>query len=52
MAQLKGRFGVILLAVWLIIGGAAVIVHLSFDAFPILMAILAIIAGILLLIGA
>ncbi len=45
------NIGLICLAIWLIVGGLAVIIGLSFSGFAILMAILAIITGILILIG-
>jgi hypothetical protein len=41
----------ILMGIWFIVTGAAVLVHLTFEAFPIIMAILAVLIGILLLIG-
>jgi hypothetical protein len=46
-----GRIGIILLALWLIITGAAVIVHLTFSGFDVIMAIIAIIAGVFILVG-
>ncbi len=45
------NIGFILLAIWLIVGALATIIGLSFSGFAILMAILAIVAGILILIG-
>lgn len=41
----------ILLGIWFIVTGAAVIIHLTFQGFDIIMAILAVIIGILLLLG-
>jgi len=38
----------VLLAIWLIVFGAAAIFHLSFEAMPIVMGIMAIAAGILI----
>jgi hypothetical protein len=48
--NLTKKLGVILLSVWLILSGLAVLINLSFQGFPVLMAILAIAAGVLLLI--
>jgi hypothetical protein len=48
---LRGRFGVILLALWLILTGAIALFKLQMDALPIIMGLLAIVAGICLLIG-
>jgi hypothetical protein len=44
------KIGVILLGIWLIVHGLMVILHLSFQGSAVIMAILAIVAGILLLI--
>jgi len=44
------KIGVILLSIWLIVQGLMVILHLSFQGSAVIMAILAIAAGILLLI--
>lgn len=49
---MSGRpLGILLLAVWLILYGAAILFKLHFDSMDIIMALLAIAAGILLLIG-
>ncbi|MDP9268202.1 MAG: hypothetical protein M3P27_07720 [Acidobacteriota bacterium] len=45
------NFGMLLLAVWLIATGLIPILHLSFSALGIVMAILAIAAGVLIIIG-
>lgn len=45
------NLGTILLAIWLIVGGLIVIVGLTFSGLAVAMAVLAIVAGILLLIG-
>ena len=42
------KFWLILLAIWLLVYGAAAILHLSFEGMPILMGILAIADGILI----
>lgn len=49
---IQRSWGFILLAIWLIVEGLATIIGLRFEAFPIIMAIVAIIAGILILFGA
>ncbi len=41
----------ILMGIWFIVTGAAMIIHLTFQGFDIIMAILAVVIGILLLIG-
>jgi hypothetical protein len=52
MSTLRARgVGVILLAIWLMLTGLFVIIKLTFDAETILMAILAFVAGLLILIG-
>jgi hypothetical protein len=48
--KLTNKIGVLLLAIWLILYGLAAILKLSFEAMPIVMGILAIIAGALLLV--
>ncbi len=45
------NIGIFLLAVWMILTGLIVIVKLSFSGLPIIMAILAIGAGVMLLLG-
>lgn len=47
----KGRVGFILLALFLIIWGAATILHLTFEGINIVEGLLALIGGILILIG-
>ena len=49
---INGRLGIILLAVWLIFQGMIALLHLSFEALPLVMGLLALISGILILIGA
>ena len=44
------KVGVILLSVWLIITGLSMLIALNFQGYPQLMGVLAIVAGILLLI--
>ncbi len=41
--------GMLLLAIWLIVTGLIALLHLSFSGLPIIMAILAIAAGVLIL---
>lgn len=43
--------GMLLLAIWLILTGLIQLIGLSFAGLPVIMGILAIIAGVLLLIG-
>ena len=45
------NIGMLLLAIWLIVTGLIALLGLSFSGLPILMAILAIAAGVFLLIG-
>jgi hypothetical protein len=45
------KIWLIVLAVWLILGGAAAVLHLSFEAMPIVMGILAIADGVLILLN-
>jgi len=47
--RLTRKLGVILLSVWLILTGLTRLVDLTFQGLPVLMAILAIAAGVLLL---
>ena len=49
--KLTQNLGMILLAIWLIVGGLVALLGLSFSGLPLIMAILAIAAGILILIG-
>ena len=46
--KLTNKIGVLLLAIWLILNGLSVLLEFSFRGMPIVMAILAIIAGALL----
>jgi len=48
---LTRNFGMLLLAIWLILGGLMPLLHLSFSGAGTIMAILAIAAGVLILIG-
>ena len=43
------KLGMLLLAIWLILTGLIPLLHLSFEALPFVMAILAIAAGVLIL---
>lgn len=45
------NWGITLTAIWLIFTGLIVLVNLQFQAISIIMAILALVAGVLLLIG-
>ncbi len=45
------NLGMLLLAIWLIVNGAATILGLSFNGMPMVMAALAIAAGVCILIG-
>jgi len=49
--RLTKNLGMLLLAIWLILGGLLPLLHLSFSGVGILMAILAIAAGVFILIG-
>lgn len=49
--RLNERLGFILLAIWLILIGLRDLIGLSFNGFNIILAILAIAAGILILLG-
>ncbi|HZP64797.1 MAG TPA: hypothetical protein VFB32_00685 [Rudaea sp.] len=49
--RLPKNLGMLLLAVWLILNGLVGIVHLSFAGLGLIMAVLAIAAGLLLLLG-
>jgi hypothetical protein len=46
----SGKFGMLLLAIWLILQGLIALLSLSFSGLGLLMAILALVAGILILI--
>lgn len=47
--KLPGNLGMLLLAIWLILYGATAILGLSFQGLPLIMGILALAAGILIL---
>jgi hypothetical protein len=49
--RISRNLGTLLLAIWLILSGLMPLLHLSFSGAATLMAILAIAAGVLLLIG-
>jgi hypothetical protein len=49
--KLTKNIGMLLLGIWLILSGLIPLLHLSFSALGILMAILAIAAGVLVLLG-
>jgi hypothetical protein len=49
--RLTRNLGMLLLAIWLIVGGLIPLLHLSFSGQGTLMAILAVAAGVLILIG-
>ncbi len=49
--QISGRIGFIAMCIWFILTGAIVLLHLSMESLPAIMGILAIAAGILMLVG-
>jgi len=49
--RITKNLGILLLAVWLILTGIVPLLHLSFAGLGLVMSILAIVAGILLLVG-
>ena len=49
--KMPTNLGMLLLAVWLIVGGALILFQISFPSAPVILAVLAIAAGILLLLG-
>jgi hypothetical protein len=49
--KLTKNLGMLLLAIWLILNGVIALLSLSFSGLPLIMAILAIAAGVLILIG-
>ena len=49
--KMTKNLGMLLLGIWLILSGLIPLLHLSFSALGILMAILAVAAGILIVIG-
>jgi hypothetical protein len=51
MKKLTKNLGMLLLSIWLILTGVIPLLNLSFSGLHILMAILAIVAGLLILLG-
>jgi hypothetical protein len=51
MKKLTKNLGMVLLGIWLILTGIIPLVNLSFSGLHIIMAILAIVAGLLILLG-
>lgn len=51
MARSFGRLGLVCLAVYLILQGLVTLAGLSFVGLPVLLGVLAILAGVLLLVG-
>jgi hypothetical protein len=49
--KLTKSIGMLLLSIWLILTGLIELLHFSFSGLPLVMAILAIAAGVLLLLG-
>ena len=49
--SLTKSFGMLLLSIWLVLTGIIPLVHLSFSGLSTVMAVLAILAGLLILIG-
>ncbi|TLY47376.1 MAG: hypothetical protein E6K53_16580 [Gammaproteobacteria bacterium] len=49
--KLTKSLGMLLLGIWLILSGLIPLLHLSFSALGLLMAILAVAAGVLILLG-
>ena len=49
--KLPNNLGMMLLAIWLILYGVIALLSLSFSGLPLIMAILAVAAGILILLG-
>ena len=49
--SLTKNFGMLLLSIWLVLTGIIPLVHLSFSGLSTVMAVLAILAGLLILIG-
>jgi len=49
--KLKKNLGILLLAIWLVLTGLIDLLKFSFSGLPTIMAILAIVAGILILLG-
>ena len=51
MATITKNVGLLLLAIWLILSGLITLAGLSFAGLPLLMGILAIVAGVCILLG-
>jgi len=49
--RLTRNLGMLLLGIWLIVSGLIALLGLSFSGLPVIMAILAIAAGVLILLG-
>ena len=49
--RITSNMGMLLLAIWLILTGLITLLGLSFQGLPLIMGILALIAGILILLG-
>ena len=49
--RLTKNLGMLLLGIWLIVNGLIALLGLSFSGLPVIMAILAIAAGVLILLG-
>ena len=49
--KLQKNLGMLLLAIWLIVSGLIALLNFSFAGLPVIMAILAIAAGVLILLG-
>jgi hypothetical protein len=49
--RLTKNLGMLLLAIWLIVSGLIALLNFSFAGLPVIMAILAIAAGVLILLG-
>ncbi len=49
--KLTKNLGMLLLAIWLILTGLTELVKFSFSGFPLVMALLAVVAGVLILLG-
>jgi hypothetical protein len=50
-SAMKRSIGVLLLCIWLIVGGLAHLIHFSFSGMSTIMAVIAIAAGILIVLG-
>jgi hypothetical protein len=49
--RMTNNVGMVLLGIWLIMTGLIPLLHLSFEGLPLIMAILAIVSGIMVLFG-